>query len=394
MKTWSFIIVAAGKGTRLGGELKQFRILGGRPVWCWSAIVAEELYKQGLVEELILVVPAGMEEEVGNQAQNFELPVTVITGGPRRSDSVYAGLLASSSWGCLVHDAVRPFVKPGLCRRLMEAVMDGKGAIPVILVADALKRVLPDGKMTIVPREDLLATQTPQVFPREELLCAFDEHQDGFRDEAEAWIMAGKELVPVRGAKLNFKITDAQDWELASAIVEGGEVMRVGNGFDVHPLVPGRRLRLGGIEIPDAPLGLHGHSDADVVAHAVADALLGAAGESDIGTLFPANDDTYKGANSMELLKQVVDLISSEGWSIEWVDATLQAQIPRLADKIEAIRRSLESALQLGQRRSGRVANIKVKSGESVGSVGRGECLICHATATVARRPLGWSSES
>ncbi|HOK20114.1 MAG TPA: 2-C-methyl-D-erythritol 2,4-cyclodiphosphate synthase, partial [Thermosynergistes sp.] len=290
MKTWSFIIVAAGKGTRLGGELKQFRILGGRPVWCWSAIVAEELYKQGLVEELILVVPAGMEEEVGNQAQNFELPVTVITGGPRRSDSVYAGLLASSSWGCLVHDAVRPFVKPGLCRRLMEAVMDGKGAIPVIPVADALKRVLPDGKMTIVPREDLLATQTPQVFPREELLRAFDEHQDGFRDEAEAWIMAGKELVPVRGAKLNFKITDAQDWELASAIVEGGEVMRVGNGFDVHPLVPGRKLRLGGIEIPDAPLGLHGHSDADVVAHAVADALLGAAGESDIGTLFPADD--------------------------------------------------------------------------------------------------------
>jgi 2-C-methyl-D-erythritol 4-phosphate cytidylyltransferase/2-C-methyl-D-erythritol 2,4-cyclodiphosphate synthase len=215
------------------------------------------------------------------------------------------------------------------------------------------------------------------------LIGALEDYGFSAKDEAEAWTASGGTIEAVEGDPMNFKITEGSDWSMAEALAEGAAGdRRAGHGYDVHSLVPGRPLILGGVRI-DFPLGLLGHSDADVLCHAVSDALLGAAGEPDLGTLFPASDSLYAGADSGALLVRVVERVRRAGWRIVWVDATLVAQIPRLGAYVPRIRESLEGFLRgEGPRR---VANLKVKSGEYCGSAGRGECMICHVVATLER---------
>jgi 2-C-methyl-D-erythritol 4-phosphate cytidylyltransferase/2-C-methyl-D-erythritol 2,4-cyclodiphosphate synthase len=280
----------------------------------------------------------------------------------------------------MIHDAARPFLPALICERLMETVTEETGAVPLLESHDSLKMV--DGEINIIPREKIFRTQTPQAFKKNAILDVIDSSPCAAADEAALWIRAGKKLASVPGSSANFKITGDFDWLTARSIAESGRIARVGMGYDVHELVPGRKLVLGGLEI-DAELGLLGHSDADIVCHAIADALLGAAGEGDIGTMFPASEERHKGADSMELLKTVLGLIAGKGWIVGDVDAVLSAQIPRLGDKIKQIVSNLTQMIRAFSPYA--ELSVKVKSGEGIGSVGRAECMQCHAVALLEK---------
>ncbi|MCF7935853.1 MAG: 2-C-methyl-D-erythritol 2,4-cyclodiphosphate synthase [Synergistales bacterium] len=386
MNGWSFVIVASGKGTRMGGEPKQFRELGGVPLWEWSYRVADRLAREGLVEECVLVLPEGRSGTV-TEPPDGTVSFRTASGGPSRSDSVRKGIAAARCEWVMIHDAVRPFLPLRICYDLARRTDCSRGAVPLLPVNDALKRVGEDGRAEVVDRTALRCTQTPQSFHRLSLLEALEASGEPLRDEAEAWLRQGKGLAYVEGAPANFKITRKEDLRFAWQVLEGyaPAVRRTGIGFDVHPLVPERRLLLAGVEIP-SPLGLSGHSDADIVAHTVADALLGAAGEPDIGTLFPAGTAAYKDADSMALLEEAAARIGERGWRVSWVDCVLSAQLPKLAAFVEPIRRSLEQRLRPQSRQTERTVNVKVKSGEHIGAVGRGEAMNCTAVATIERR--------
>jgi 2-C-methyl-D-erythritol 4-phosphate cytidylyltransferase/2-C-methyl-D-erythritol 2,4-cyclodiphosphate synthase len=377
-KTWSFVLVAAGNGTRMGGEPKQFRRLGQFPMWKWSARVADELHARGMIDELVVVFPAGYEFK--REGNAFSVPTFYTVGGYTRTESVRNGLEVSRSEFAMIHDAARPFLPACICERLMDIVTEETGAVPLLESHDSLKMV--DGGINIIPREKIFRTQTPQAFKKNEILNVIDSSPCVAADEAALWIRAGKKLVSVPGSPANFKITGDFDWLTARAIAESGRIARVGMGYDVHELVPGRKLVLGGLAI-DAELGLLGHSDADIVCHAIADALLGAAGEGDIGTMFPASEERHRSANSMELLKTVLGLITGKGWIVANVDAVLAAQIPRLGDKIGRIVSNLTKLIRVFCPYA--ELCVKVKSGEGIGSVGRAECMQCHAVALIEK---------
>ncbi|MCL2008922.1 MAG: 2-C-methyl-D-erythritol 2,4-cyclodiphosphate synthase [Synergistaceae bacterium] len=380
---FSFLIVAGGSGSRIGGLGKQFRSLGEgkKPLWSWSV----DLALSAGAGEIVLVLPAGY----GTDEISIPSPVKVAFGGATRTESVRNGLAASSRDYVMVHDAARPFASVDLLRRLMESVSPTVGAVPVMPVSEALKSICEDG-VRAVDRDGLYATQTPQVFFREMLLKILSERGAAFKDEAEAWLDAGLELRCVEGERLNFKVTWPDDLELAEALVEkrekekitGGCGMRVGIGYDVHRMTPERPLVLGGVVVP-SPLGLLGHSDADVLSHAVADALLGAAGLPDIGNLFPANDEKYKGADSLELLRRVVELVKGRRWEIVWADAVLEAQVPRLNSYLPAMAEKLSAVLNPGL--GSLCVNIKAKSPERTGDPGMAKSMTCRAVATLRK---------
>lgn len=380
----SFIVVAAGKGTRFrGGEPKQYALVAGYPLWKWSAKIADSLFSKGLVDELVLVVPPEGLERVSGELPGLGVPVTLETGGSERGISVMRGLAAARGRFVLVHDAARPLVSEELCRKLIAEARNAGGAIPVLPVTDALKRL--QGKtVTSVGKEGLYRAQTPQAFEREPLMAAMAGFGPKAADESEAWIAAGRPLAFVPGETANFKVTYPEDLSLAEKLLSGTVEWRTGHGYDVHPLVPGRPLVLGGIRIPSS-LGLEGHSDADCICHSASDALLGAAGLPDIGTLFPASDPSFKNFFSLDIFRDAAKKVQAEGWVVRWLDITLVAQVPKLGHLLGQMRATMEEAL--GSPSAGlRRINIKVKSGEAVGPVGEGKCMECHAIATLSRR--------
>lgn len=375
---WAFVIVAAGSGSRMGGTPKQFRKLGGRPLWAWSARVADELYARGDIREMVAVFPRG---EAPETPPGLRCPLMKAAGGATRTESVISGLRAAGAEFVMIHDAARPFLSAGTCEALIRETTDSRGAVPLLPSVDSLKKVQ-GGALSILPREDIFRTQTPQAFRRETLLGILEKKPGGATDEASLWLESARELSAVPGDERNFKITTDFDWQVARSLAEAPREQRVGFGYDVHELIPGRRLILGGLEIA-SPLGLLGHSDADIVCHAMADALLGASGEGDIGTLFPAGSDRYKDADSTRLLEEVLALLGAKGWRAVWIDVTLVAQVPRLGTLIPKITGCLSRRFR-SFGLEGKLG-LKVKSGERVGSVGRGECMTCHAVATIER---------
>ena len=379
-ETWSFIIVAGGAGTRLGGTPKQFRLLAGRPMWKWSAMAAEKLWKEGAVEELLLVVPEDRIAETEAQC-DMRIPTRLTAGGVSRSESVMNGLRISCGSHVLVHDAARPFITAKLCRDLMRNASVHGASIPLIGSSDSLKRIV-SGKISCTDRNEYFRTQTPQAFEKTPLVESIESYGLDGTDEAEAWIASGRDMFPTEGLESNFKITTQSDWDTAAKIAGAAKIQRTGHGYDIHRLVKGRKLIIGGVEVSGAELGLMGHSDADIVIHTVMDAILGAAGFPVIGTLFPASDRKWKDADSVELLKRVVKKIRSEGWEIDWVDVTLEAESPRMGHMIPEFIASVSSYTSDNNRVN---FNMKVKSGEGCGAVGRNECMICHGVATLSK---------
>lgn len=363
--SFSFVIVAGGKGSRMGGEKKQFMLLDGRPLWRWSY----DVLTPEIVNEAVLVIPQG--SEIKDIPENLTVPLKITHGGKERAESVLNGLLEAKCDYVLVHDAARPFLSINLIRSLIDSADESHGAVPVLPVSDALKKI--DGEnISCVNRDGLYITQTPQIFPRLKLIDAIRENLKA-KDEAEAWKNCGHKLRHVKGERLNFKVTWPEDMKIARALTEG--MTRTGTGYDIHRLVPERRLILGGVKI-DSPLGLLGHSDADLLTHAVMDAILGAAGLPDIGNLFPASDERFKGADSIELLREVMRMVKAEGWHVEFVDSVVQAQVPRLNAYRAAIIESMKRFFEF---------NVKFKSAEHIDDSGNGLSMTCWSTATLRR---------
>lgn len=366
----------------MGGELKQFRQLGSIPLWKWSAYIADKLWTDGKISELIIVVPSERVNSITESTHDIKVPIRVLAGGALRSESVMNGLEICCGSHVLVHDAARPFLTEELCLKLINKADAFGSAVPLLPLSDSLKKY-EDKKLLSVDRTEYFRTQTPQAFERIHLLDAIKAFGMDGTDEAAAWEATGNVLYSVEGEEANFKLTTPFDWATADAIVGYAKEMRTGHGYDIHKLVPERKLILAGLEIYDSKLGLLGHSDADIVIHTVMDAILGAAGEPDIGTIFPADDHKWKDAASTKMLEYVVQKVRANGWKIDWVDVTLVAQTPRLGHMIQSFISNL--APYLSEFDSKPNFNIKVKSGEGCGSVGRGECMVCHGVASLSR---------
>ena len=379
--TWSFLIVGGGSGSRIGGCPKQFRFLGDIPVWKWSVLLAERLSSYCPVTEIVLVVPDSYCSDI-NKDLKSTLPIKCTSGGTTRAESVMKGLKICSGSHVLVHDAARPFVTENLCVDLIRLSSCGQGVIPVTGSVDSLKQI-ENNTVSSLDRSKIYRAQTPQAYERAALIQALVKFGEGATDDAAAWLLAGNKLSYVVGSEENFKITTQGDWERAVFTAGGRRTQRTGHGYDIHKLVKGRRLILAGIEIIGAEHGLLGHSDADLVTHAVMDAMLGAAGEPDIGTLFPASDVKWKDADSIDLLKTVVAMLHERGWRFDWIDITLIAQKPRLGHMVNDFKNNLMRYLCCDGADDN--VNIKIKSGEECGSVGRAECMVCHAVATLSR---------
>jgi 2-C-methyl-D-erythritol 4-phosphate cytidylyltransferase/2-C-methyl-D-erythritol 2,4-cyclodiphosphate synthase len=370
------IVAAAGQGTRFGGR-KQFALLGGRSVLARSVSAAV-----AHADELVVVVPAGEEQRAGEEIRPLSLPIPhqVIAGRSTRAGSVRSGLQALGAdcrW-VLIHDGVRPCATPDLFRRVLSAAMEVGAAVPVLPCSDTLKRVEGARVVETVDRAVLRLAQTPQGFEVDRLRRAHEllgDGSDAFTDEAGLCEAAGFPVAAVQGEAGNVKITHAADLARLEQVERGLARPRIGFGFDCHPFAKGRSLVLGGVTFPGD--GLQGHSDADVVAHAVADALLGAAGLGDLGRHFPEGDPATLGADSLELLSAVGAKVRRAGFRLENVDLTVAARRPRIAPEAEAMCAKLAAALDIERSR----VNVKATSGDGLGFVGRAEGIAAQAVA-------------
>jgi 2-C-methyl-D-erythritol 4-phosphate cytidylyltransferase len=315
------VVPAAGSGTRMGpGQAKQFLSLGGVPLLGRTLMALE---KAAVVEGVVVAAPPGGEAELGARCidpYGFSKIAAVVPGGVERQDSVASGVAAAADHGArwvLVHDAARPLVRPELFQRVLDAAKQTGAAVAALPCQDTIKEAAENNLVgRTLDRSRLWQVQTPQGFRVDLLQEALAQaEKDSFKATDEAGLMerTGHEVRLVMGAKENLKITTPDDLRLARGWLEaGGRPSRVGQGMDVHKFAPDRPLVLGGVLI-DFKLGLLGHSDADVVTHALMDALLAAAGLGDIGGMFPDTDPVYAGADSLDLLRRVVERLAREG---------------------------------------------------------------------------------
>lgn len=381
------IIPAAGQGRRMGGIVpKQYLPLRGRPV-LWHTLDCFE--QSPLVHGMVVAARPQDMAQCQQVAASFRKIRALVEGGRERWESVRAGLEATypSDELILVHDAVRPFVSQALIRRVIEAAAGHLAAIPALPVRETVK-VVGDGLVVETPaRARLWAAQTPQGFARELLLAACAGAAAGMpaTDEAVLVERLGHPVRVVEGEPGNLKLTTPEDLEWAEWRVrqrEGGTVqtrgLRVGQGYDVHRLEAGRQLVLGGVAIP-FERGLAGHSDADVLTHAIMDALLGAAGAGDIGRLFPDTDPAYRGISSLVLLEQVQARLQERGAVVLNIDAVLMAQRPRIAPQVPEMIGRLAAALRLAPER----ISLKATTTERLGFVGREEGIAAQAVALI-----------
>jgi 2-C-methyl-D-erythritol 4-phosphate cytidylyltransferase/2-C-methyl-D-erythritol 2,4-cyclodiphosphate synthase len=384
------IVAAAGKGRRFGAsENKVFAPLAGHSVLYWTLT---GLSTCAAIDALVLVTSADDLEQVREIAAQFPKVHTVCEGGAERADSVWNALQAlpeGTEW-VAVHDAARPLASQELLTAVIEAARLHGAALPATPVSDTLKRSS-DGLQTLetVDRRTLYGVQTPQVFSRELLLRAYREaHAADYlgTDDASYVERLGHPVSLVPGERTNLKITVAEDLLVAEALLSPQArppVVRTGFGYDVHRLVPGRGLVLGGVPLqhPEG-LGLDGHSDADVLLHAIADALLGAAALGDIGEHFPNTDAQYSGISSLVLLRIVGERVRAAGWELVNLDAMLIAERPKIRPHVDQMRATIAEALGLTAQQ----VSIKATTNELLGFEGREEGIAAHAVATVSSR--------
>lgn len=368
------IVVAGGAGQRFGGP-KQYEWLGDRRVLDWCVVAAE-----AASDGVVVVVPAADATREG-----------VIAGGATRSDSVRAGLAAVPSNATIicVHDGARPFASSDLFATVIAAVIGGAdAAVPGVPVSDTIKQVDSAGAVVDTPvRSELRAVQTPQAFRADALRRAHAGAATA-TDDAALVEADGGQVVVVAGEEHNRKITDPDDlrwarWYVNAEHLEDkaeSEAMtaRVGQGFDVHRFSDdaARQLVLGGV-VFEGCRGLHGHSDADAVTHAVIDALLGAAGLGDIGEHFPDTDPKWKGADSLEMLRQAAALVRGAGFAIGNVDCSVVCEAPKLAPQRAAMQLRLSQA-------AGAPVTVKGRRAEGLGALGREEGIAVWATAIIS----------
>lgn len=385
--TVAAIIPAAGSGSRMQlDHPKQFHLLAGAPILIHTV---RAFVTHPMIDRTVIVVPADWLENTRTLLTEYDLPtekLSVVVGGRRRQDSVENGLksLDAKTEIVLVHDGARPLVGPDLIGRCIEAAATHGAAIAAVPVKDTLKRSGDDGRIAAtIDRTGLWQAQTPQAAQMSLLRGAYDGlgGMDA-TDEAMLLEQANIPVMLVEGEETNLKITRPEDLVLAENIMQQRVTpdIRIGHGFDAHRLVENRDLVLGGVTIP-YELGLAGHSDADVVTHALCDALLGALGGGDIGRHFPDTDQAYAGIYSINLLEHVAGLMGKHGLRLGNGDITIVCQKPRLAPYLGMMQEKLASALQAEPAR----INIKATTTEKMGYTGRGEGISCHAVVLLSR---------
>lgn len=385
------ILAAAGQGRRMGGGSNKAFL----PLLSCSILLrsARALSASAEIDALVVVAAAGEEEEVRRElAQEPALkPWQVVQGGTERQHSIAKALAALPAEAAYVavHDAARPLVQPALISAAVAAARQHRAAGLAVPVKDTIKESNAEGFVAATPRrESLWAIQTPQVFEASLLRRAYaDAAAAGFlgTDDASLVERLGVAVRLVPGDYSNIKITTPEDLLIAEAFLrQRGEepVMewRTGLGYDVHRLVAGRKLILGGVEIAHET-GLEGHSDADVLLHALKDALLGAAGLGDIGRHFPDTEERYRGVSSLRLLAEVAAMLRQAGWGVNNVDVTVAAQRPKLAPHMPQMVRNVAATLQVEPER----VNIKATTTERLGFVGTEEGMAAYAVATLRR---------
>ena len=377
----AMVLLAAGAGTRMGAaENKILLKIGGKTLLehCLSAVAQSRA-----VDEVVLVIRECDKERMAELTAVFPLPVKTVYGGKERQDSVYNALQALSAETEIVaiHDAARCLASPKLiCDCVKSAEQHGSG-VAGRRVYDTVKTVS-DGQITgTLDRNGLVLIETPQCFRRELILNAYEKaREDGFRGTDDAMLLErlGEKPHWVVSEEVNIKMTDPRDMEYGKFLMGGGKSVRTGMGYDAHRFAEGRKLILGGVDIP-AEKGLLGHSDADVLTHAVMDALLGAAALGDIGKHFPDTDEAYRGISSIELLKHVGRLLTEKGAEISNIDATLVMQAPKIAPYRERMAENMAEALGIPQDR----ISVKATTTEKMGFEGRGEGASAMAVCTI-----------
>lgn len=377
----SAIIAAAGRGLRFGGDVpKQLMPLAGVPMLARSV---EAFLRCDLVSRIVVSVPPETAADPPGYLLSTAKPVDIVAGGLRRQDSVANAfeIAARSADLVVVHDAARPLVTDAVIRRTIAAAAESGAAIAAIQARDTVKRADAAGRVVeTLRREDIYLAQTPQAF-RVDVLRHALRLADDVTDEAALAERAGYDVRVVEGDPRNLKITTADDLAMADRLLASrtpAATLRIGNGYDLHRLVSGRLLILGGVTIPFEK-GLQGHSDGDAVCHAVTDAVLGAAGAGDIGRHYPDSDPAWKGADSLELLRRAAGVIGDGGYAVVNVDVVVIAQRPKLVPYIDGIRRNLASALGCDVSQ----VSVKGKTNEGVDSMGAGESIAVHAVALV-----------
>jgi 2-C-methyl-D-erythritol 4-phosphate cytidylyltransferase/2-C-methyl-D-erythritol 2,4-cyclodiphosphate synthase len=378
------IIAAGGRGARLGGDRpKQFLSLGGRPILQRSV---DAFLGSDRIADLVVALPDGLMENPPAYLRNASKPIEIVDGGQRRQDSVANAFnrVPRGAEVVVIHDAARPFVSRDLIDRTIDAAVRFGAAIAAVQATDTVKRSNADRVVVdTIPRQEIFLAQTPQAFRVGVLRDALAQGRmpGDATDEAMLAERAGHRVHLVDGDPRNIKITTPEDLIAAERLLgkpNGGAALRIGNGYDLHRLVSGRRLILGGVTIPYEK-GLDGHSDADVVCHAVTDAILGAAGAGDIGRHFPDTDAAWKDADSLKLLERAAHVVASSGFAIGNVDLVVIAQRPKLVPYIETMRANLARAMNVDV---GNVS-IKGKTNEGVDSMGAGESIAVHAVALI-----------
>ncbi|MCW3797498.1 bifunctional 2-C-methyl-D-erythritol 4-phosphate cytidylyltransferase/2-C-methyl-D-erythritol 2,4-cyclodiphosphate synthase [Sphingomonas sp. BN140010] len=369
------LIVAAGSGSRMGGDLpKQYRLLAGKPV---LRRAVEALIEHPRIDAVRVVIGIGQHSLAADALDGLKVG-ELIVGGAERADSVRAGLEAIGADIVLIHDAARPFCPPEVIDRLLDAVGTADGAVPVLPVADTLAKGDQELRGT-VSRTQMLRVQTPQAYHAEDLLYAMDEAgKSADTDESTVLQNAGLRVATVTGDEMLHKLTSARDWERAEMMLGGQMVSRVGMGFDVHAFNGPGPVVMGGIEM-EHEHGLAGHSDADVVLHAITDALLGAAALGDIGQHFPPSEPQWKGASSDRFLVHAADLIRARGGVIDHVDCTVICEAPKVGPHRATMRARVADILDIAQDR----VSIKATTTEQLGFTGRREGIAAQAVASI-----------
>ena len=378
MSVWA-ILLSGGSGTRMGSAVNKTLLpLAGECALCRSLRTLRRhcdgvaLVMRPCDEEAVRLALA----DSGLTAERFAY------GGSDRQASVYNGLQALPE-DCdivLVHDGARPLLDDDTVKSVIESVRLHGSGIASTPVTDTIKQAGSDGIVEATPdRSRLRAVQTPQGFKKDLLLRAHREITERYTDDAALVAALGEPVYLCAGSPKNIKLTTPEDKNMAEFALQG--MPRVGHGYDAHQLAEDRRLILGGVEIPYEK-GLLGHSDADVLVHAVIDALLGAAALGDIGQHFPDKDPQYKGISSILLLKETAAILQKAGFVLHNVDATLIAQRPKLAAYIPQMRQNMADALGLAVSR----VSVKATTTEGMGFEGAGEGISAHAVALLYER--------
>jgi 2-C-methyl-D-erythritol 4-phosphate cytidylyltransferase / 2-C-methyl-D-erythritol 2,4-cyclodiphosphate synthase len=388
------VVVAAGASTRMDGLDKLRAPVGGRPLLAWTL---EALAAARVVRRMIVVTAPERVAEVAGAAWLPAAVARVVPGGARRQDSVAAGVLAlgesSPDDVVLIHDGARPLVSAALVEQVAAAAAAHGAAIPVVPVAETLKRIDAGLVAATVDRASLAAAQTPQGVRRDVLARAWAEHPPGgpatWTDEASLLEACRIPVHAVPGESTNLKVTLPDDLaRVEAALVARGELapaapsVRVGFGDDGHAFGPGGPLALGGVVIEGAP-ALHGHSDGDVALHAVCEALLGAAGLGDLGRHFPAGAATPAGISSRELLATCVARVRAAGFAPESIDVTVIAARPRLAGRLDEMAAAVAGLVGLPIDR----VNVKASTGNLAGFEGAGRGIGARAVAVIVALP-------